>query len=315
MDLNVVTVTGRLAADPEPYATGNGSDVTRLRVAVGRPKRPGQQRSEADFIDVVVWEELARLAVRYLAKGLRVGVTGRLQQRTWTSPEGTRSRLQVVAGQLQFIDYKGNGEQGPAQPTDGPRPVTAEPAEPAAEVAEPHADASRAVAEVVVQADGGARSNPGPAGYGVVVTTAAGEVLAELAEPIGWATNNAAEYRAVIAGLERALALGARRVQVQADSQLVVRQLTGAWQVKTAALQSLWTQARRLAEQFEQVSFEQVPREENRRADALANQAMNAQGAVASPDQATAEQAPAHDAPPAAASATAAPEGASEEPS
>ena len=56
MDLNVVTITGRLADDPKPYATGSGSDVTMLRVAVGRPKRPGQQRSDADFVDIVAWD-------------------------------------------------------------------------------------------------------------------------------------------------------------------------------------------------------------------------------------------------------------------
>jgi probable phosphoglycerate mutase len=142
----------------------------------------------------------------------------------------------------------------------------------------------------VVHADGGARGNPGPAGFGVVVATPDGEVLAELAQPIGWATNNAAEYRAVIAGLERARSLGARRVQVRLDSQLVVRQLTGAWQVKTAALQSLFAEARRLVDEFEQVRFEQVPREENRRADALANQAMNQQGQVPDPAQQPGEE-------------------------
>ena len=134
--------------------------------------------------------------------------------------------------------------------------------------------------EVVVWTDGGARGNPGPAGYGVVVTTPGGEVLAELAEGIGWATNNVAEYRAAIAGLGQALALGARRVRVRADSLLVVNQQRGLWKVKNAALQELWTETRRLASQFERVTWEHVPRERNRRADALANRAMDAQGAV-----------------------------------
>jgi probable phosphoglycerate mutase len=111
--------------------------------------------------------------------------------------------------------------------------------------------------------------------------TPAGQVLAELAEPIGPATNNVAEYRAVIAGLERARELGASRVEVRSDSQLVIRQLTGVWQVKTGALQPLWAQANDLAEGFDQVRFTQVRREENRRADALANQAMNAQAQLA----------------------------------
>jgi single-strand DNA-binding protein len=207
MDLNVVTITGRLADDPKPYATGNGGDVTMLRIAVGRPKRPGQQRSEADFVDVAAWDEQAKLAAKYLAKGLRVGVTGRLQQRTWETPEGKRSRLQVVAGQLHFIDFKEQVEQSPRHSNGGvPTAAAAQAAAPStdAEVAESHADAPQPVIEVVVQADGGARGNPGPAGFGVVVMTPAGEVLAELAEPIGRATNNVAEYQAVIAGLERA---------------------------------------------------------------------------------------------------------------
>jgi ribonuclease H / adenosylcobalamin/alpha-ribazole phosphatase len=142
-------------------------------------------------------------------------------------------------------------------------------------------------AEVVVWTDGGARGNPGPAGYGVVVATPAGEVMAELAEPIGWATNNVAEYRGVIAGLERARSLGARRVRVRADSLLAVQQLRGNWKVKNAALQPLWAEAGRLARAFERVTFEHVPRERNRRADALANRAMDAQGPVAGPVQGT----------------------------
>ena len=142
-------------------------------------------------------------------------------------------------------------------------------------------------AEVVVWTDGGARGNPGPAGYGVVVATPGGEILAELAEPIGWATNNVAEYRGVIAGLERARSLGARRVRVRADSLLAVQQLRGNWKVKNAALQPLWAEAGRLARAFERVTFEHVPRERNRRADALANRAMDVQGPVAGPVQGT----------------------------
>ena len=137
--------------------------------------------------------------------------------------------------------------------------------------------------EVVVWTDGGARGNPGPAAYGVVVTTPGGEVLSQRAEGIGWATNNVAEYRGAIAGLEQALALGARRVRVRADSLLVVNQQKGQWKVKNAALQALWAETARLAGQFERVTWEHVPRQRNRRADALANQAMDAQGAVERP--------------------------------
>jgi ribonuclease H / adenosylcobalamin/alpha-ribazole phosphatase len=132
--------------------------------------------------------------------------------------------------------------------------------------------------EVVVWTDGGARGNPGPAGYGVVVTTPAGQVLAEVAEGIGRATNNVAEYRGAIAGLEQARALGARRVRVRADSLLVVNQQKGLWRVRNEALRTLSSEARRLAGQFERVVWEHVPRERNRHADALANRAMDLQG-------------------------------------
>jgi ribonuclease H / adenosylcobalamin/alpha-ribazole phosphatase len=137
--------------------------------------------------------------------------------------------------------------------------------------------------EVVVWTDGGARGNPGPAGYGVVVTTPQGQVLAELAEGIGWATNNVAEYRGVIAGLQRAKALGAHRVRVRADSLLVVNQQRGLWKVKNAALRPLWAEAARLARGFERVIWEHVPRERNRHADELANRAMDDQGRVEDP--------------------------------
>jgi ribonuclease H / adenosylcobalamin/alpha-ribazole phosphatase len=137
--------------------------------------------------------------------------------------------------------------------------------------------------EMVVWTDGGARGNPGPAGFGVVVMTPGGMVLAQLAEGIGWATNNVAEYRGVIAGLEQALALGGRRVRVRADSLLVVNQQNGLWKVRNPALRELWAETRRLAGQFERVIWEHVPRERNRRADALANRAMDAQGAVERP--------------------------------
>ncbi len=136
------------------------------------------------------------------------------------------------------------------------------------------------VDEVVVWTDGGARGNPGPAGYGAVITDRDGNVLAEVWEGIGWATNNVAEYRGVIAGLERARALGARRVVVRADSLLVVNQQLGRWKVKNEGLQPLAAEVRRLARGFQRVTWQHVPRERNRRADALANKAMDHQGTV-----------------------------------
>ena len=137
-----------------------------------------------------------------------------------------------------------------------------------------------AIDEVVVWTDGGARGNPGPAGYGVVVTDRDGAVLTELSEGIGWATNNVAEYKGVIAGLRRARELGARRVVVRADSLLVVNQQLGRWKVRNEGLLPLAAEVRRLARGFERVSWQHVPRARNRRADALANQAMDRQGGV-----------------------------------
>jgi ribonuclease HI len=146
---------------------------------------------------------------------------------------------------------------------------------------------SAAPAEVVVWTDGGARGNPGPAGYGAVVATPDGRVLAEVAEGIGWATNNVAEYRGVIAGLRRARELGARRVRVRADSLLVVSQQQGRWKVKNAALRPLFEEAARLAREFDRVVWEHVPRARNRRADELANRAMDDQGQVPRPVEGT----------------------------
>jgi ribonuclease H / adenosylcobalamin/alpha-ribazole phosphatase len=137
--------------------------------------------------------------------------------------------------------------------------------------------------DVVVWTDGGARGNPGPAGYGAVVTTPRGQVLAEVARGIGWATNNVAEYQGVIAGLRRARELGARRVRVRADSLLVVNQQKGLWKVKNADLRPLADETARLAREFDRVTWEHVPRGRNRRADALANRAMDDQGRVARP--------------------------------
>jgi single-strand DNA-binding protein len=126
MDLNIVAITGRLAADPELHSTGNGTDVTTLRIAVGRMKRQGEQRAGADFVDVVVWGEQAKHAGRYLAKGRRVAIKGRLQQRSWTTPDGAnRSRLQVVADQVQFLDYKDRTGDETSQMPGEPEPETA----------------------------------------------------------------------------------------------------------------------------------------------------------------------------------------------
>ncbi|EEP71032.1 phosphoglycerate mutase [Micromonospora sp. ATCC 39149] len=134
-----------------------------------------------------------------------------------------------------------------------------------------------AVRTVVVEADGGSRGNPGPAGYGAVVRDqASGEVLAERSEAIGTATNNVAEYRGLIAGLEAAAELGAVEVDARMDSKLVVEQMCGRWQIKHPGLRPLAAQAAALVDRFAAVRFQWIPRERNRHADALANAAMDA---------------------------------------
>ncbi len=131
---------------------------------------------------------------------------------------------------------------------------------------------------VLVEADGGSRGNPGPAGYGAVVKDAeTGAVLAERAEGLGVTTNNVAEYTGLVAGLTAAAELGASIVDVRMDSKLVVEQMSGRWKIKHAALQPLAEQARELAARFERVSYEWVPRAQNSHADRLANEAMDAQ--------------------------------------
>ncbi len=130
---------------------------------------------------------------------------------------------------------------------------------------------------VIVEADGGSRGNPGPAGYGAVVTDAeSGSVLAERAESIGRATNNVAEYSGLIAGLEAAAAVGATEVAVQMDSKLVVEQMTGRWQVKHPDMRPLARRAQELRGPFDSVTFRWIPREQNKHADRLANEAMDA---------------------------------------
>jgi broad specificity phosphatase PhoE/ribonuclease HI len=130
--------------------------------------------------------------------------------------------------------------------------------------------------KVIVEADGGSRGNPGPAGFGCVVwsedhTT----VLAEHGQAIGVTTNNVAEYRGLIAGLEQARNLGAAEVAVRMDSKLGVEQMSGRWKVKHPGMAELHQQARALASTFEAVRFTWIPREQNKHADRLANEAMD----------------------------------------
>lgn len=124
-------------------------------------------------------------------------------------------------------------------------------------------------------ADGGARGNPGPAGIGVVLTDDSGAAVGEIARSIGEATNNVAEYSALIAGLELALESGITELDVYMDSELVVSQMKGEWKIKNDRLRALAVKARSLLDRFEKKSIQHVPREMNSDADKLANQGMD----------------------------------------
>ena len=130
-------------------------------------------------------------------------------------------------------------------------------------------------AAVTVHVDGGARGNPGPAAIGVVISDAKGSVIDELAERIGVATNNVAEYRALLRGLERAAELGAREVSVVNDSELVAKQVKGIYKVKHPAMKPLHEQAMTALRTFERWSIRSVPRARNAGADALVNRALD----------------------------------------
>ena len=124
--------------------------------------------------------------------------------------------------------------------------------------------------------DGGARGNPGPAAYGYVLEADDGTLLAAHGERIGVATNNVAEYRALIAGLEKALELGLDEVGVVSDSELLVKQMTGEYRVKTEALKKLNDEAERVARRIGEVSYRAVRLEHNELADRLVNEALDA---------------------------------------
>jgi len=129
--------------------------------------------------------------------------------------------------------------------------------------------------KLVVNVDGGSRGNPGLAAIGVVVRSENGEVVMDAAEAIGRATNNVAEYRALIRGIELAAQNGATRVELYGDSELVVKQVRGEYKVKDAGLKPLHAEARAALSAFEEWSFSHVRREQNAEADALVNQALD----------------------------------------
>jgi probable phosphoglycerate mutase len=124
--------------------------------------------------------------------------------------------------------------------------------------------------------DGGARGNPGPAAYGYVLEAEDGTVLDARGEAIGVATNNVAEYRALVAGLEKAVDLGLRDVEVVSDSELLVKQMRGEYKIKNEALRELADEAERLEDRLGRVTYVAVRREHNELADRLVNEALDA---------------------------------------
>ncbi len=134
----------------------------------------------------------------------------------------------------------------------------------------------RAGRHLVVNFDGGARGNPGPAAIAAVISTPAGEMVEERRESIGAATNNVAEYRALLLAIARARALGARSVDLVGDSELIVRQVRGEYKVKDPGLRPLHAAVAQALRGFERWSIRNVPRDENAAADALVNAALDA---------------------------------------
>ncbi|MEE8194778.1 MAG: ribonuclease HI family protein [Dehalococcoidales bacterium] len=131
-----------------------------------------------------------------------------------------------------------------------------------------------AAKKVIIHTDGTAEPNPGPAAIGATIKDERGRLIASISKPIGWATNNQAEYRAVIAALEKAIGLGARQVVLNSDSELVVKQIQGSYRVKKAALKPLYRRVKELQGLLESLTASHIPREQNREADRLANQAL-----------------------------------------
>ncbi len=132
--------------------------------------------------------------------------------------------------------------------------------------------------KLILYPDGASRGNPGPAAIGFVLANAHGAIVAERGERIGRATNNVAEYRALLRGLELAVEHHADELEIRADSELLVLQLTGRYRVRKENLKPLYAQAQRALKQFGRVEIRHIPRELNRRADALANAALDETG-------------------------------------
>jgi len=127
---------------------------------------------------------------------------------------------------------------------------------------------------VIIFTDGSSKGNPGPAAIGAIIKDEQGKVIDSISQGIGDATNNQAEYRAVIAALENAVGLGASQVDMRSDSELVIRQINGRYRVKNASLKPLYQKVKQLQSQFAGFTITHIPREQNTEADSLANIAL-----------------------------------------
>ena len=130
------------------------------------------------------------------------------------------------------------------------------------------------VKKVVIHSDGASRGNPGLAAIGATIKDEQGKLIARISQRIGRTTNNQAEYRAIIAALEEATRLGARQVELNSDSELVVKQIKGEYRVKKASLKPLYQQVKQLQSYLESFTINHIPRQQNKEADRLANMAL-----------------------------------------
>ena len=128
--------------------------------------------------------------------------------------------------------------------------------------------------KAVIFTDGIAEPNPGPAGIGVAIKDEQGNLIATISQPIGHATNNQAEYKAIIAALEKVIGLGVKQVDMRSDSELVVRQINGIYRVKNSALKPLYRHVKQLQSQLDRFTITHIPRRLNKEADRLAGQAL-----------------------------------------
>jgi len=131
------------------------------------------------------------------------------------------------------------------------------------------------VNRVIICTDGASQGNPGPAAIGATIKDERGKLIGRISQRIGQATNNQAEYRAIIAALEKAARLGAKQVKINSDSQLVVRQINGEYRVKKAALKPLYQQVKKLLNSLDGFTITYIPRQQNQEADKLANMALS----------------------------------------